>query len=75
MPTTPMPAQRAAGVPRRATVCGPSSRLAPDGRSGNAQGTGSWTNPTTSSVYGVADVTATSNSQRTDVLTHAVLIR
>ena len=57
------------------TVCGPATELTPDGRSGNAQGTGSWTNPTSSSVYGVADVAAGSNSQRTDVRTYAVLIR
>lgn len=56
------------------TVCGPSTDTATL-RSGNAQGTGSWTNPTTSNIYGVADVAAAGNSGRTDLLTYAVYIK
>ena len=57
------------------TVCGPSTDLQADGRSGNAQGTGSWTNPSTSSIYGMSDVAATSDSARGDLRTYAVFIR
>lgn len=57
------------------TVCGPSTQLSPEGRSGNAQGTGSWTNPSNSSVYGVRDVTAGSGSLRSDIQTYAVFIK
>jgi hypothetical protein len=57
------------------TVCGPSTQLSADGRSGNAQGTGSWTNPTTSSLYGMADVAANISSLRTNVNSYAVYIK
>ena len=57
------------------TVCGPSTQLSPDGRSGNAQGTGSWTNPTNSTIYGMADVTAITASQRNDINSYAVYIK
>ena len=57
------------------TVCGPSSQLTANGRSGNAQGTGSWTNPTTNQVYGMANVSATTNSNRTDIKSYAVYIK
>lgn len=57
------------------TVCGPSTDLNATGRSGNAQGTGSWTNPATNNVYGVKDVAAATNSQRTDVRSYAVYIK
>ena len=57
------------------TVCGPSSQLSADGRSGNAQGTGSWTNPTTSSLYGVANVSSTGNCFRSDIQSYAVYIK
>ena len=57
------------------TVCGPSSQLLPDGRSGNAQGTGSWTNPTLNNLYGMANVAATTNSNRADVRSYAVYIK
>lgn len=57
------------------TVCGPSTDLQSTGRSGNAQGTGSWTNPTSNNLYGMADVAATTNCQRTDVKTYAVYIK
>lgn len=57
------------------TVCGPSSELQAQGRSGNGLGTGSWTNPSTSAVYGVADVSATTVCQRNDVKSYAVYIK
>jgi len=57
------------------TVCGPSTQLSADGRSGNAQGTGSWTNPSNSNLYGMRDVSASANSQRSDVQTYAVYIK
>jgi hypothetical protein len=57
------------------TVCGPSTDLQINGRSGNAQGTGSWTNPNFSSLYGMADVAASTLSVRNDLRTYAVFIR
>lgn len=57
------------------TVCGPSTQLVSGGRSGNAQGTGSWTNPTANNLYGMSDVAATTNSNRTDIQTYAVYIK
>lgn len=57
------------------TVCGPSTQLSVDGRSGNAQGSGSWTNTTTNNIYGMADVSTTGNSNRTDIKTYAVYIK
>ena len=57
------------------TVCGPSTDLNATGRSGNAQGTGSWTNPGNNNLYGMANVAATTNSQRTDVKSYAVYIK
>lgn len=57
------------------TVCGPSTQLQSDGRSGNAQGSGSWTNPTTNNLYGMANVSTTTNSQRVNVNTYAVYIK
>ena len=58
------------------TVCGPSNAF-PDaqGRSGNAAGSGSWTNNNTSNIYGMSDVTANNNSGRTDIKTYAVYIK
>jgi len=57
------------------TVCGPSTELQAQGRSGNAQGTGSWTNPLGNFLYGMADVAATTNSLRTDINSYAVYIK
>lgn len=57
------------------TTCGPSTQLTADGRSGNAQGTGSWTNPASNALYGMSDVAATFNSLRTDIQTYAVYIK
>lgn len=57
------------------TVCGPSSQLLADGRSANGQGTGSWTNPSTTNLYGMANVGATSNSNSSNVQTYAVYIK
>ena len=57
------------------TVCGPSSQLLADGRSANAQGTGSWTNPTTNQLYGMANVAASANCLKTDIQTYAVYIK
>jgi hypothetical protein len=57
------------------TVCGPSTQLLSNGRSGNAQGTGSWTNPSSSNLYGMSNVAATTNSNRTDIQTYAVYIK
>ena len=56
-------------------TCGPSTDLAPTGRSGNAQGTGSWTNPGNSNLYGMADVAANVNSIRNDIQSYAVYIK
>jgi hypothetical protein len=57
------------------TTCGPSTQLSADGRSGNAQGTGSWTNPSVSNLYGMADVAASVNSLRTNINSYAVYIK
>ena len=57
------------------TVCGPSSELQAQGRSGNGLGTGSWTNPSVSNLYGVADVSATTVCSRTDVKSYAFYIK
>ncbi len=57
------------------TVCGPSNQLLTDGRSGNAQGTGSWTNPSTNNLYGMANVSTTGNGLRTDINTYAMFIK
>ena len=57
------------------TVCGPSTELQAQGRSGNAQGTGSWTNPASNNLYGMADVAANATSQRTDINSYAVYIK
>jgi hypothetical protein len=58
------------------TVCGPSTAY-PDsqGRSGNAQGSGSWTNISSNNIYGMANVAATTNSNRTNIKTYAVYIK
>ena len=57
------------------TTCGPSTDLQAQGRSGNAQGTGSWTNPANNFVYGMANVSANASSSRTDIQTYAVYIK
>lgn len=57
------------------TVCGPSTELQAQGRSGNAQGTGSWTNPANNNLYGMANVASNGNSQRTDINSYAVYIK
>ena len=57
------------------TVCGPSSQLLADGRSSNAQGSGSWTNISSNIIYGMADVSAITNSLRSDIKTYAVYIK
>lgn len=57
------------------TVCGPSTQLTANGRSGNAQGTGSWTNPGSNNLYGMANVSASTNSLRTDIQSYAVYIK
>lgn len=57
------------------TVCGPSTELQAQGRSGNAAGTGSWTNPTSNNLYGMANVAASTNSLRTDINSYAVYIK
>jgi len=57
------------------TVCGPSTELQAQGRSGNAQGTGSWTNPTSNNLYGMANVAANANALRTDINSYAVYIK
>lgn len=58
------------------TVCGPSTAY-PDaqGRSGNAQGSGSWTNNGNNNIYGMANVSTTTTSQRSDIKTYAVYIK
>ena len=57
------------------TVCGPSTELQAQGRSGNAQGTGSWTNPSANNLYGMADVAANTQSLRSDINSYAVYIK
>jgi hypothetical protein len=57
------------------TVCGPSTELQAQGRSGNAQGTGSWTNPSANNLYGMANVAANVQCLRTDVRSYAVYIK
>jgi len=57
------------------TVCGPSTELQAQGRSGNAAGTGSWTNPTSNNLYGMANVAASTNSLRTDINSYALYIK
>jgi hypothetical protein len=57
------------------TVCGPSTELQAQGRSGNAQGTGSWTNPASNALYGMSNVAANTNSLRTDIQSYAVYIK
>ncbi len=58
------------------TVCGPSTAFPdPQGRSGNAQGSGSWTNIASSNIYGMANVSASTSSQRSDIKTYAVYIK
>ena len=58
------------------TVCGPSNAF-PDaqGRSGNAAGSGSWTNNNANFIYGMADVSTTTNSGRSNIKTYAVYIK
>ena len=57
------------------TVCGPSTNLTANGRSGNAQGTGSWTNRSTSDYYGFKDVAAGTNSQSPGINSVAFYIK
>lgn len=58
------------------TVCGPSTAFPdPQGRSGNAQGSGSWTNIISNNIYGMANVSVSTTSQRTDIKTYAVYIK
>ena len=57
------------------TTCGPSTELQAQGRSGNAQGTGSWTNPSSNALYGMSNVTAATNSLRSDIQSYAVYIK
>jgi hypothetical protein len=57
------------------TVCGPSNELQAQGRSGNAHGTGSWTNRIDSAYYGFKDVAATSSSISTGIQSVAFYIK
>jgi len=59
------------------TVAGPTSAYpdAPYGRSGNAQGTGGWTNRVNNNVYGLANVNTATNSQVSNFNTLAVYIK
>jgi len=57
------------------TVCGPSSKLQAQGRSGNALGTGSWTNPSSNALYGMANVATNANCLRSDINSYAVYIK
>lgn len=54
---------------------GTSTELEVTGRSGNAQGTGSWTNPGQTTLYGMANVNTTTASGRTDIQSYAVYIK
>lgn len=59
------------------TVAGPTSAYpdAPYGRSGNAQGTGGWTNRISNNIYGLSNVSTTTNSQNSTYKTLAVYIK
>ena len=59
------------------TVAGPTNVYpdAPYGRSGNGLGTGGWTNRTTNTVYGLANVTTTGNGITSNFNTLAVYIK
>lgn len=59
------------------TVVGPTSAYpdAPYGRSGNAQGTGGWTNRLTNQVYGLANVATNGNGLISNFNTLAVYIK
>jgi hypothetical protein len=59
------------------TVAGPTSAYpdAPYGRSGNAQGTGGWTNRTSNTVYGLSNVNTITNSNTSNFNTLAVYIK
>jgi hypothetical protein len=57
------------------TVCGPSSQLQADGRSGSGLGTGSWTNTSSADIYGMRDVTANEASNISNFNTYAVFIK
>ena len=57
------------------TDCGPSNDITTTGRSGNGQGTGSWTNPTTNNIYGLKDVSVNGTGNRSDINTFAQYIR
>lgn len=59
------------------TVAGPTSAYpdAPYGRSGNAQGTGGWTNRISNNVYGLSNVSTTSNGNISNFNTLAVYIK
>jgi hypothetical protein len=58
------------------TVCGPSNAYPdPQGRSGNGQGSGSWTNISNNNIYGMSNVAANSSSLRSDIKTYAVYIK
>jgi len=63
------------GVNMYWTVCGPSTDLAAQGRSGNAQGTGSWTNRSTSDYYGFKDVASNVGSQSSGINSVAFYIK
>jgi hypothetical protein len=56
-------------------VCGTNTQLTENGGSGNAQGTGSWTNPETNQLYGMSNVSTGTNSLRTNIQTYAVYIK
>jgi hypothetical protein len=59
------------------TTNGPTNAYpdAPYGRSGNAAGTGGWTNRLNNNVYGLKDVNTTTNSNTTNFNTLAVYIK
>lgn len=57
------------------TVTGPSTELQIYGRSGNAQGTGGWTNRISNNIYGLANVATNANGNITNFNTLAVYIK
>ena len=63
------------GISMYWTVCGPSTDLQAQGRSGNAQGTGSWVNRTSSDYYGFKDVAAGTNAQSLGIQSVAFYIK
>ena len=57
------------------TVCGPSNDQISTGRSGNGQGTGSWTNSTNNNIYGMKDVPFDVSGSTSNLESFAIYIK